>query len=269
LFRELFWATSEKFVLFCCFLIGTGRALVRRQNLFLLAAFAAFGYFLFLAVFQITRGRLWFTPQYMLLYYVVCTLGFWSVADFVAGWIGRLPALRERKLLQDIALVAALSVAVSALVVFPAVETLKNSERIYRRIFVEDDTLICLGQHIKQMNLDSTSRLLVGDIGKVGYYSGAYVLDYVGLVSPQVFKYYRDGTGLFGVVMEELPSLVAFAYPKVLGSESRISARAFRTWFTSHYARIETACPSEALIYPLFIRKDRGAGLSHDAHQRH
>ncbi len=248
MFRELFWATSEKFVLFCCFLIGTGRALVRRQNLFLLAAFAAFGYFLFLAVFQITRGRLWFTPQYMLLYYVVCTLGFWSVADFVAGWIGRLPALRERKLLQDIALVAALSVAVSALLVFPAVETLKNSERIYRRIFVEDDTLICLGQHIKQMNLDSTSRLLVGDIGKVGYYSG---------------------TGLFGVVMEELPSLVAFAYPKVLGSESRISARAFRTWFTSHYARIETACPSEALIYPLFIRKDRGAGLSHDAHQRH
>jgi hypothetical protein len=269
LFRELFWATSEKFVLFCCFVIGTGRALVRRQNLFLLAAFAAFGYFLFLAVFQITVGRLWYTPQYMLLYYVVCTLGFRSVADFVAGWIGRLPALRERKLLRNIALIAALTVAVSAFVIFPAVETLKNSERKYRRIFVEDDTLVCLGQHIKQMNLSSTSRLLIGDIGKVGYYSGAYVLDYVGLVSPQVLEYYRDGTGLFGVVMEEFPSLVAFRYPKVLGSHSRISARAFRAWFTKHYARIETGCRSDALSYPLFIRKDRGAGFPRDGRRRH
>jgi arabinofuranosyltransferase len=259
LFRGLFWETSGKLVLFCCFLIGTGRALVRRQSLFLLAAFGAFGYFLFLAVFQITVGRLWYTPQYMLLYYVVCALGFRSVADFVAGWIGRLPALRERKLLRDIAVVTALSVAVSAFVVLPAVETLEKSEQIHRKIFVEDDTLVCLGQHIRQMNLGSTSRLLIGDIGKVGYYSGAYILDYVGLVSPQVFEYYRDGTGLFGVVMEELPSLVALQYPKVLGSHSRIPARAFWAWFTNHYARIETGCPSDALNYPLFIRKDRGA----------
>ena len=94
-----------------------------------------------------------------------------------------------------------------------------------------------LGKYLKQLDVPKDQVVAIGDIGKVAYYSGARILDLVGLVSPQVFKYYLDGTGIAGVIQGERPDYV-LVHQAYLPKTSTEKDQQFKSWFKEYYQLI-------------------------------
>lgn len=256
---DVFWGSADQRVLALLFVAGIVHAARRRLRGMLVAAASVAGYSLLLVGFKVTRNGSWYTPQYMLLYTMLCGLGCFSLIGLLVSWTRRLApgsrgGIRERV----VAVVAA--AAVTGGVAVPGTAGLARRAAILREVFPPEDPMICLGRALGALSSATGDVALVGDIGKIGYYSQARILDLNGLVSPEVFAYYRDGSGVPGIVQGELPRYIAVYDATVLASETRdsnISRTQYHRWLAQNYAVVETGCDTSKSGYLLRVKRSQ------------
>lgn len=224
LFNEGMLSGWHTIVIFALFLSGAIYAFLQRNYLLILCVLTFVSYFLYLALFRVTATFNWYLPQYMPLYYLVASIGVIALGKAIA---------RGSRRLSISVLMSALCVVLLSVIAPAALGKLKTNKQVIDRNFPPDDGLILLGKYIKSLNIGSNEIVAIGDIGKVSYYSGAKIMDTVGLVSPQVFKYYRNKTGLRGVIKGEMPDyvLVHKSYLQAYTDEER----EYLKWFYENY----------------------------------
>ena len=252
---DVFWGSADQRVLALLFVAGTVYAARRKLHGMLVAAASVAGYWLLLVGFKVTTSGNWYTPQYMLLYTMVCSLGCFALVELLTAWVRRMApgsrgGIRERVVAVVVAAALAGGIAV------PGTAGLARRAAIYREVFPPEDPMICLGRALKALSRATGGVALVGDIGKIGYYSQARILDLNGLVSPEVFAYYRDGSGVPGIVQGELPRYIAAYDATVLASDTRgsnVSRTEYLGWLAQNYAVVETECDTSKTGYTLRV----------------
>ncbi len=260
---DVFWGSAEQRVLALLFVAGTVHAVRRRLQGMLVAAASVVGYWLLLVGFKVTTSGNWYTPQYMLLYTMVCSLGCFALLELLAAWVrrrapGSSGGIRERIVAGIVAATLAAAIAV------PGTLGLARRAEMLREVFPPEDPMICLGRTLRSLSRSTGGVALVGDIGKIGYYSHARILDLNGLVSPEVFAYYRDGSGVPGIIQGELPRYIAAYDATVLASETRdsnVSRTQYHGWLAENYAVVETGCDTSKTGYRLRVSKSRSDPL--------
>lgn len=198
-----------------------------------------------------TKMHMWYYVPFYLGYLILVALGLDLMFEKADGlWKRRIDSLRQRG--RTVPSLKTLRIAlIFAVCILAGLIYFQQMKRTVRLVTVEQIALEDIHKSIGLWLLENTEpgdTVCAEDIGYMGYYSGRYILDQDGLISPQVIPFNKNRDRL-GFIKEYRPAyfLIGFAGPyfsQVIQSE----------WLADNYERLATFDASSVDISRAKIR---------------
>jgi hypothetical protein len=216
-------------------LAGVYNVFTRAQSYMIIALWTVL-YFLFF-LFGASKMHMWYYVPFYLGYLILVALGFDLIFERAGGfWRKRIDSLGRRTTVAA-SLKALKIVVISAICLLAGLAYFQQMKRTFKLVAVEqialEDIHKSIGLWLSE-NTHPTDTVCAEDIGYMGYYSGRYILDQDGLVSPQVIPFNRRRDRL-GFLKRYQPTyfLIGFAGPYF---SQVIQSR----WLEENYQRMAT-----------------------------
>jgi hypothetical protein len=216
-------------------LAGVYASLTRARSHVIIALWSTL-YFVFFLL-GASKMHMWYYVPFYLGYLILVALGFDLAFEKADGfWKGKVGSLSQRTT-AEISLKTLRIVVLSVVCLLVGLAYFQQMKRTFRLVTVEqialEDIHKSIGLWLSE-NTHPTDTVCAEDIGYMGYYSGRYILDQDGLISPQVIPFNKSRDRL-GFLKRYRPAyfLIGFAGPyfsQVIQSE----------WLEENYERMAT-----------------------------
>jgi arabinofuranosyltransferase len=231
----LFLKTKIGWPLLALSLAGVYRVLTKAKSYTIIVIWT-FLYFSFF-FFSETKIHMWYYVPFYLGYLILVALGLDFVSEKAEGiWKNRLD-LSRHKIGISLNLKIFRTILLSIVFILAGLIYFQQMKRTFRAVTAEQIALEGIHKEIGLWLLENTQpddTVCAEDIGYMGYYSGRYILDQDGLVSPQAISFIKDRNHL-GLLKRYKPAYF------LSGFYGPYFSQAIRSkWFKKNYEKRAT-----------------------------